>query len=198
VAGHAVLAPDTILIGGLVDRSAVDAQGSLEDLAVATAAIRRTYAPHAGIGAKIMLVKRPIAVMDYEHDASITRRFVDIVARGEGIHSMLSPLEFHRQIIGVLYTGLRSSQSIGHRLYSRVTLFARPLEPVLGASPKANRAVQLRVEEERQQIATQLYSTTGQLLFGIGISARNCAEPEDRDPATLRADFRMKSVSDVS
>jgi LuxR family transcriptional regulator, regulator of acetate metabolism len=232
-----------------VDRSSVDAQESLEDLAAATAAIRRIaglidtsvlvqraaqelqhlvsndlsavavrerpnelamrgvagartadfariHVPRgAGIGGKILLVKRPIAVLDYEHDASISRHFVDIVAHGEGIHGMLGvPLEFEGQIIGVLYTGLRSSESIGDRLYSRVTQFARTLEPVLGASLQANRAVKLGIEEERQRIATQLHDTIGQLLFGIGISARKARGQVPDGSVDLVADLEKIEV----
>jgi signal transduction histidine kinase len=156
----------------------------------------RIHVPRgAGIGGKIMLTKRPIAVMDYAHDTTISRDFVDIVSNGEGIHAMLGvPLEFEGQIVGVLYTGLRSSEAIGDRLHSRVSQFAHTLEPLLGASIQSRRAVQLGVEEERQRIATQLHDTIGQLLFGIGISARKARGQVPDTLADLVADLERIEV----
>jgi len=184
------------------DLSAVAVRERPDELAMRGVAGARTvefgriHVPRgAGIGGKILLVRRPIAVMDYGQDASISRDFVDIVARGEGIHGMLGvPLEFEGQIIGVLYTGLRSSEAIGDRLYSRVTHFARSLEPILGASLQSSRAVHVGVEEERQRIATQLHDTIGQLLFGIGISARKARRQVPDGSLDLAADLERIEI----
>jgi LuxR family transcriptional regulator, regulator of acetate metabolism len=161
-----------------------------------TADFARIHVPRgAGIGGKILLVKRPIAVTDYEHDATISRDFVDIVAHGEGIHAMLGvPLEFEGEVVGVLYTGVRSSVNIGDRLYSRVRQFAHSFEPLLGTSLQSSRAVQFGVEEERQRIATQLHDTIGQLLFGIGISAHKARGQVPDGSVDLAADLERIEI----
>jgi signal transduction histidine kinase len=151
--------------------------------------------PGAGIGGMILLVRQPIAVSDYGHDTSISHDFVDIVAHREGIHGMLGvPLEFEGELVGVLYTGLRSSDYISDRTFSVITEFSRSLGPLIGASLQSGTAIRLEVEDERQRIASQLHDTIGQLLFGIGVSARQARGRVPTESADLEADLKEIEV----
>jgi signal transduction histidine kinase len=126
-----------------------------------------------GLGGRILLERRPIAVSDYAHDQEISRELVDVVADEEGIRALVGvPIEHDDQVLGILYAGLRTAGSLGTRGEAMLLEFARSLGPQLQSTRQVELARQLSVQEERHRIALELHDTVGQLLFGIGVAAR--------------------------
>lgn len=157
-----------------------------------TSAFGRLQVPRgAGIGGKVLIVREPIAVTDYESDPNITHDFVDVVVNEEGLGPMIGvPLVAEDDIVGVLYTGSRSSAFLDNRMSSFLTQMADNVGPQLGLALQAERTAQMQVHEERQRIASELHDTVGQLLFGIGASARQLRGRLPPEAANLLDDLR--------
>lgn len=133
-----------------------------------------------GVGGKAMLVHKPIWVADYEHDPGITRDFVDVVVRGEGVGGMVGvPIVDEGEVLGILYGAIRSVGEVGDRAKSTLSEYADALAPHVAAALQSQKAIEVAILEERQRLAIQLHDSIGQLLFGIGISARRA---HDRIP----------------
>lgn len=143
-----------------------------------TEELQRLHIPAgAGIGGKVLLVHEPVVVTDYAHDPNITRDFVDVVAYAEGIGGMAGvPVRYGGEILGVLYTAIRSSGSIEGRLLSRQSEFARNLAPHLARALEVSRLRRETAEAERYRVATQLHDELGQTLFQIGLSTKRTKE----------------------
>jgi signal transduction histidine kinase len=153
-----------------------------------TSAIEHLRIPRGtGIGGKILLDRRPISLADYGQDKGITREHVDVVADAEGIRAVVGvPIEDNEQVLGILYGGLRAVGSVGDRGQSLLVEFARSLAPLLSSTRQAEQGQQLSAQAERQRIALELHDTLGQLLFGIGLTARR-AQAGANDRADLLA-----------
>lgn len=145
----------------------------------------RTHVPLGwGMGGKILLINRPISIVDYEHDTQISNHFVDLVVGLEGIHGISAvPLEYQSQLVGVLYAGTRTVGHIGDRALSLMTGLAHHFGPHLGAAAAATTRRRLTVEAERQRLGQELHDSVGQLLFGIGATAKKLHDklPADAD-----------------
>lgn len=101
------------------------------------------------------------------------------------------PLSYDGQVVGVLYAGARPIGRIGDRAQTLMMEFARTLGPAIGAAMQSERSARLCVQEERQRIARELHDTIGQLLFGIGVSARRA-----RGSLPVRATDLLASAGD--
>lgn len=136
----------------------------------------------AGLGGKILVLDRPLAVSDYAHDPLITHEFVDVVVHGEGIGGLAGvPIRNDGAMVGVLYAGIRSLGEVGDDALTLMKQLADGMAPQLSAAMAADRRLHLGIQRERQRIAVRLHDTIGQLLFGIGVTARGA---RDRLPAT--------------
>src|SRR5215470_16548804 len=82
-----------------------------------TSAIEHLHIPRGtGVGGRILVERRPIAIHDYAHDAGITRDHVEAVASAEGIQGVAGvPIEDDHEVLGILYGGVRTVGSIGDR-----------------------------------------------------------------------------------
>jgi LuxR family transcriptional regulator, regulator of acetate metabolism len=144
-----------------------------------------------GVGGKILVERRPIALEDYAHDGAITRDLADVVVEAEGIRGLVGvPIEHEDEVIGILYGGHRSIGYIGERGQSMLLELARSLGPLLGSTQQADDARQLSVQGERQRIALDLHDTIGQLLFGIGAAARRAQDGLPGESADLLTSLR--------
>lgn len=156
-----------------------------------TRAFARARVPRGvGIGGKILVVDRAVAVEDYGATTTITDDFVDLVVHDEGIHGMLGlPLRYRGQIVGILYAGIRTPGSVGTRVGRVLDGSAATLGPLLGAARQAEQSVELGREDERRRVAVGLHDTIGQLLFSIGVSAQRA---RDAVPADNLSDLRTE------
>lgn len=143
------------------------AGGRTEDLA------RLQIQAGAGLGGKVLIVNKPVAVADYEHDPLITRDFVDVVVRGEGIGGMSGvPIRQGGEIIGVLYVAIRSLGELGDRALTLQVELANTLGPNLGRALELNDAKQRILDAERYRIAHQLHDELGQILFQLSLTTQ--------------------------
>lgn len=144
----------------------------------------------AGLGGKVLELGRPVRVADYSRDPGITRDYVDVVVREEGIGGISgAPIVHDGELLGVLYGAARSTGPLGDRAHALLVEFAAVLEARLAAARAAGRRQELRVQEERQRMAFELHDTVGQLLFGIGVAARKAREQVAGGPADLLSDL---------
>jgi GAF domain-containing protein len=82
-----------------------------------------------GLGGRVLLERRPIAVADYASDGSISHHFNPVVA-AEGLHGLTGvPIDDGEDVIGVLYAGIRRVGTIGDRAQSNLVEFAPPSAP---------------------------------------------------------------------
>jgi len=142
-----------------------------------------------GLGGRVLLERRPIAVADYQSDESISHHFNPVVA-AEGLHGLTGvPIDDGEDVIGVLYAGIRRVGTIGDRAQTNLLEFARTVGPLITAARHAEQQTRLRVSAERQRIGRDLHDSLGPLLFGIGVSARKARERVDEHAPDLLADL---------
>jgi signal transduction histidine kinase len=142
-----------------------------------------------GLGGRVLLERRPIAVADYQSDESISHHFNPVVA-AEGLHGLTGvPIDDGEDVIGVLYAGIRRVGTIGDRAQSNLVEFARTVGPLITAARHAEQQTRLRVSAERQRIGRDLHDSLGPLLFGIGISARKARDQVGDNAPDLIADL---------
>ncbi len=129
-----------------------------------------------GVGGRVLCSGRPLAVIDYTAESSISERLHESM-RSEGVRALLGvPIVFRGRVIGVLYAVNRSAGEIGDRAQTLAMEFAGALGPALGAAMHARRASRLSALEERQRISRDLHDNLSPLLFGIGTAVRRTSD----------------------
>ena len=93
-----------------------------------------TLDPSEGLGGKVAVMRRPIAVNDYFETQVITHRY-DKVIRAERLKALVAtPIIVGRQTVGVIYGAFRTSEVVGGRIEDTVVQEARALEQELAVS----------------------------------------------------------------
>jgi LuxR family transcriptional regulator, regulator of acetate metabolism len=116
-----------------------------------------------GVGGRVLCSGRPVTVIDYAAESSISERLVESM-RGEDARAMLGvPIAFRGRVIG-------------DRAQTLAVEFAGALGPALGAAMHARRASRLSALEERQRISRDLHDNLSPLLFGIGTAVRRTSD----------------------
>lgn len=94
-----------------------------------TAALRGlSIQPGAGVGGKAMAQVRPVVVDDYTRADDISHQY-DRAVGAEGIRAMLAvPVRTDHGVVGVLYGGIRSTQTIGEPVLRQAVRLAREAE----------------------------------------------------------------------
>ena len=90
------------------------------------------------------------------------------------------PVEHEKEMVGLLYGGLRSIGSIGDRAKLVLERAARDVAPMMAASIRASATIRHRVDAERQRIASDLHDDVGQLLFSISCAAQRLRDGGDQ------------------
>ncbi|MGH2770373.1 MAG: histidine kinase [Actinomycetota bacterium] len=135
-----------------------------------------------GVGGKALMLGRPASVADYELETSASRDFVDLLVHREGIRGITAvPIEYANRTLGVVYSGTRDIGYVGDRGQLLMVEIARSLAPLIAATRECEKRVKEGLLEERQRLEREFHDNLGQLLFGIGASARRVKE---RAPAT--------------
>jgi signal transduction histidine kinase len=140
--------------------------------------------PHTGLGGEVLARERPMIVADYATDAHISRDFVEIVARGEGLRAVACvPVLGPGGVEALLYVGAHLDGVLGDRA---VTVLEQ-LGAFASVGLEQIRARDLELElarlRERERLAHELHDSVAQRLFTIGAVAQ--ASRTQGDPAGL-------------
>lgn len=151
------------------------------------------YLHGGGISNRVLAENQLVEIADFATDCSVTDDFVDVVLTRDGIcktddfidvvlkrHEIRGaaavPITFGENVLGVLFCGNRTPGHIEEQVMALLEEFAASIAPLIVTAARAERAAEIAIQEERQRIAQQLHDTAGQILFNIGLSARNLQE----------------------
>lgn len=96
--------------------------------------------PGAGVGGRVMNIRRPVGVSDYTNATVITHEY-DKKIQDEGLNSIVGvPVIVHRELQGVLYVGVHSPVRLGDGVIEEVTMTARCLEQDLAVNAAMRRS----------------------------------------------------------
>ncbi|MEJ1160565.1 sensor histidine kinase [Prosthecomicrobium sp. N25] len=100
------------------------------------------------------------------------------------------PIELNGGLVGLLLAGNRVAKP--DPAHSRVLLarFARMVAPALAAARQARERAATEIAAERERIAVDLHDTIGQILFGIGASAKRSASRAEQIAPELAGTLR--------
>lgn len=129
--------------------------------------------PHTGLGGEVLTRERPMIVADYATDAHISRDFVEIVARGEGLRAVACvPVLGPAGVEALLYAGAH----LGGALGDRAVAVLEQLGAFASVGLEQIRARELELElarlRERERLANELHDSVAQRLFTIGAVAQ--------------------------
>lgn len=100
-----------------------------------------------------------------------------------------APIEMNGELLGLLYAGNRERKANLPRIRAIMARFASMLAAPLGAARNSRDQAIRQIAAERETIAATFHDTIGQILFGIGVSARRAlllpAGSEDATRAAL-------------
>lgn len=140
--------------------------------------------PHTGLGGEVLVREHPMIVADYATDAHISRDFVEIVARGEGLRAVACvPVLGPAGVEALLYAGAHREGVLG----DRAVVVLEQLGTFASVGLEQIRARELELElarlRERERLANQLHDSVAQRLFTIGAIAQ--ASRAQGDPTCL-------------
>jgi signal transduction histidine kinase len=132
----------------------------------------------AGLGGKVLTVRRPLWVSDYCAARDISHHF-KTQAAAEGVKAMIAvPIVHDGQLLGVLYGANRYVTSFGDRTAQALEHVAARTAAAQIVAERARHAAEVAVHEERRRLALQLHDTVGAMLFTLGAGIRRLgAEP---------------------
>ncbi|MEH6796479.1 MAG: LuxR C-terminal-related transcriptional regulator [Rhodococcus sp. (in: high G+C Gram-positive bacteria)] len=130
-----------------------------------------TLDPSEGLGGKVAVLRRAIAVNDYFETPVITHRY-DRIVRAERLRALVAtPIVVGRQTVGVIYGAFRTSEIMGGRIQDAISQEARALEQELAvsAATSTNRALteeaaeNARLREQVRSVYTELRMLAGNI-----------------------------------
>ena len=130
-----------VLFGGVVDGTDLLLSGFV---GTRTAILRNlTICAECGLGGRAISERRPGAVADYANSAEITHEY-DVEVAAEGVESLTAaPAVVNGRTRAVIYGGLRSAETIGDSVITRLVLSARRLAREIEVRDEVDRRVQL-------------------------------------------------------
>jgi signal transduction histidine kinase len=130
-----------------------------------------------GIGGRVLSNGEVVELTDFRLEFPPRIDFVDTVLAKDGIRGAAAlPVTFADTVLGVLVCGNRRPGHVGDRVMALLSEFAASIAPLIVTASRAQRAGEHAIQDERQRIAQQLHDTAGQILFNIGLSARELQE----------------------
>lgn len=140
--------------------------------------------PMIGLGGRVAVTRRPMAVHDYLTDRSITKHFVDIVVREEGLRGIACvPIDASTGVEALLYAGLRSPGFLADQTLETLEHIASYAGIAIDQALAQARREELGLLRERQRLAADLHDSVAQALFTIGVEAKHSRVAGD--PARL-------------
>jgi len=143
-------------------------------------------APMVGLGGRVGVLRRPMAVHDYLTDGSITRDFVDVVVHQEGLRGVACvPVLATVGVAGLLYVGIRQPGFLADRTLDSLAELGAYAGVAIDQAMGQARRHEITALRERQRLATSLHDSVAQTLFTIGVEAKRSRH--ETDPARLAA-----------
>ncbi len=161
---------------------------------------RLSFCAGQGLGGRVMSTGCSVVVEDYATDPQITRDFVDVVSKGEGIGGIAAvPVISGDTVHGVLYAGVRSVGSIGDRSLRVLRQAAEAAAPAFRTAIGTEAIMGYLVATERHRIAGDLHDEVGQLLFSMSVSATQlCGSEGDHSTLLEIAEQIEQQVQDAA
>ena len=152
-----------------------------------------------GVGGKVLLSMRPLAVDDYLAAPSITHHF-DEPVRLEGLRSLAAvPFVARDTVRGVIYAGQRETAGFGDVAIDSMLEVSRSAGMALELQEAVATSTSARVDDERRELALRLHDSVGAALFGIGASVRDMRSGYGANTALLdRLAHLEDQVSDAA
>lgn len=158
---------------------------------------RMLVTPGAGLGGYVLERGTTALVEDYATDPRISRDFVDVVSRGEGLHGIVCvPVLVHGRAEALLYAASRERGTIGGRAVARLEQAAESAAIGIAQAQERRHSLELQRLRDRERLATMLHDSVAQMLFGIGVAARQSLS--DGDPSVLEAAMREIELTAAS
>jgi LuxR family transcriptional regulator, regulator of acetate metabolism len=131
----------------------------------------------AGAGGAALESGRAVRIDDYAADAVLDDEVREVVVDEEGIGSALGvPLSLGGEVHGVLHVAMRRPGGITDGMAEVLGRLAGYAGAALAAAYDRARVEAIAAARERRRLARELHDELGQVIFGIGISARLARE----------------------
>jgi signal transduction histidine kinase len=144
-----------------------------------------------GLGGRVAMLRRPMAVHDYLTDESITRDLVEVVVHKEGLRGVACvPVRTMLGVTALLYAATRTQGYLADYALGTLGEVATYAGVAIDQALSSARQLELRALRERQRLASSLHDSVAQTLFAIGVEAKR--SQVHTDPAQL-----MEVLSDI-
>jgi signal transduction histidine kinase len=127
----------------------------------------------AGAGGATLETGRVVRIDDYAADAVLDPSVREVVVEEEGIRSALGvPLSLGGEVHGVLHVAMRRPEGVTDGMVEVLGRLAGYAGAALAAAYDRARVEAIAAARERRRLARNLHDELGQVIFGIGLSAR--------------------------
>ena len=140
----------------------------------------------AGVGGRVLETGKPVCVEEYDRDPRVDEGLLAPVVDDEGILAVLGvPLSLGGEVHGVLHVGNRRRGPFSESVLEVLTRLSGYAGAALAAAYDRARVEAVAAARERRRLARTLHDELGQILFGIGVSARLARESASTGGADL-------------
>jgi len=152
-----------------------------------------------GLGGACASQLRALVVPQYFNETRITHEF-DRRVHSEGLESLIAfPVQVEEQLAGVLYVATRQRTHFSNRVVREIARAGKDTASALYVSGRICKTMDVAVSEDRRQLAIRLHDTVGQMLFGIGATARELGTATQGDKALhARVAQLQQQISEAS
>lgn len=132
---------------------------------------------NAGLAAQVLETGTAMSFENYGSRSELDPDLRTLIADDEGVRSLLGvPISFGGEVRGILYVGLRREGSLAGQTARVLTRLCGYAGAALAAANDRSRVEAVAIGRERRRVARALHDDLGQILFGIGVSARLASE----------------------
>ncbi|MGD9696570.1 MAG: histidine kinase [Thermoleophilia bacterium] len=130
-----------------------------------------------GIGGRVLETGVPLEVDDIGAFDGLAAELREVAVDEEGLHAMLCvPIGFGGTVHGVLHAALRRPGPFGEHATEMLMRLCGYAGAAVAAARDRARVEEIAALRERRRLARELHDDLGQMLFGIGVSARLALE----------------------
>ena len=135
----------------------------------------------AGLGGRVLLIRRTLWVSDYCASPGITDQFRTL-AEAEGVRGMIAvPIEHDGQLLGVLYGANRYEREFGERAAEALEKVAHRTAAAQVVAERARHAAERVMHEERRRVVLELQDSVGAMLFALQAGLQQLGDEPELD-----------------